>query len=95
LLSVLENQHKLVDAVDFVFDALDQRAERISDIVDKRIGDPVGRDTDIVFKLLDAPPNVLWVRSWTEVELPMEIVSKIYLIDRKARSQKGFLHGRR
>jgi hypothetical protein len=77
LFSVLENQYELVDAVDFVFDALDERAERIGDIIDKGVGDPVRRDTDIVFKLLDAPPNVLWVRGWTEVKLPMEIVSKI------------------
>ncbi len=69
LLGVLENEHELVDAVDFILDALDERAERIGDVIYERIGDPVGRDADVVFQLLDASSHVLWMGCWAEVEL--------------------------
>ena len=69
LLGVLEDKHKLVDAVDFVFDALNERPERVRDVVDECIRYPVGRDADVVFELLDAPSHVLWMRGWPEVEL--------------------------
>ena len=69
LLGVLEDKHELVNAVDFVFDALDERPERVRDVVDQRVRYPVGRDADVVFELLDAPSHVLWMRSWPEVEL--------------------------
>lgn len=69
LLCLLKDEHQLVDTVDFVLDALDQWSERVRDVIDKRVGDPVGRDTDVVFKLFDSPSHVLWVGSRAEVEL--------------------------
>ena len=69
LLGVFEDKHELVNAVDFVLDALDERPERIRDVVDQRVRYPVGRDADVVFELLDAPSHVLWMRGWPEVEL--------------------------
>ena len=69
LLGVLEDEHELVDAVDLVLDALDERPERVGDVVDERVGDPVGGDADVVLQLLDAPTDVLRVRRGPEVEL--------------------------
>lgn len=41
LLGVFENQDKLINAVDFILDALDERAERIGDVVNDGIRDPI------------------------------------------------------
>ena len=41
LFGVLQNQHQLVDTVNFVFDALNQGAKRIGDIIDEGVGDPI------------------------------------------------------
>lgn len=49
LLGVFEDKHELVDAVDFVLDALYERPERVRDVVDQRVRYPVGRDADVVF----------------------------------------------
>ena len=49
LLSIFEDKHELVDAVDFVLDALYERPERVRDVVDQRVRYPVGRDADVVF----------------------------------------------
>jgi hypothetical protein len=48
LLCLFENEHELIDAVDFIFDALDERAKRVGDVVDERIADPIGSDGDVV-----------------------------------------------
>jgi hypothetical protein len=69
LLGLLKDEHELVDTVDFVLDALDQRPERVRDVVDERVRDPVRRDADVVLKLLDSPSHVLWMGSRAEVEL--------------------------
>ncbi len=69
LFRFLEDEHQLVDTVDLVLDALDQRSECIRDVVDERVGYPVGRDTDVVFELFDSPSYVLWMGSRAEVEL--------------------------
>ena len=69
LLGVFEDKHKLVDAVDFVFDALNQGTERVCDIVDESVGDPIRCDVDIILELLDPPSHVLRVGCWAEVEL--------------------------
>jgi len=69
LLGLLEDEHELVDAVHFVLDALDERTERVGDVVDEGIGYPVGRDADVVLELLYAPSNILWVGRGAEVKL--------------------------
>ena len=69
LLGLLKDEHQLVDAVDFVLDALDQRSKRVRDVVDECVRDPVGRDADVVFKLFNSPSYVLWMGSRAEVEL--------------------------
>lgn len=69
LLGLLKDEHELVDTVDFVLNALDQRSERVRDVVDERVRDPVGCDADVVFKMLDSPSYVLWMGSRAEVEL--------------------------
>jgi hypothetical protein len=69
LLCLLKDEHQLVDTVDFVFDALDQRSERVRDVIDEGVRDPVGRDADVVFKLFDSPSYVLWMGSRAEMEL--------------------------
>ena len=69
LLGILENEDKLVDAVDFVLNALNKRPERVRDVVDERVRDPIGRDRNVVAQMLDAAAYVLWVWSWAEVKL--------------------------
>lgn len=69
LLSLLENQHELIDAVYLVLDVLDERSESIGDVVDQGVGDPVRGDVDVVLELLDTPADVLRMRSAAEVEL--------------------------
>ncbi len=69
MFGLLEDEHELVDAVDLVLDALDERPERISDVVDERIRYPVGSDTNVVLQLLYAPSDVLRMRGWPEMEL--------------------------
>ena len=69
LLCVLENEHELVDAVDFIFDALNERAESVGDVVDKGVRYPVGGDGDVVFKLLNSAADVVWMWGWLKVEL--------------------------
>ena len=69
LFSFFENQHQLIDTVDLVLDALDQRAERIGNVVDQGVGDPVGGDGDVVFEMLDSSADILWMRRAPEVEL--------------------------
>ena len=69
LLCLLQYQDKFVDAVDLVFDILDERPKRIGDVVDQGVRDPVGGDAYEVLELLDAPAHVLRVRRRSEVEL--------------------------
>jgi hypothetical protein len=69
LLRLLKDEYQLVDTVDFVLDGLYQRPERVRDVVNECVGDPVGRNTDVVFELFDSPAHVLWMRSRAEVEL--------------------------
>ena len=69
LLRLLKDEYQLVDTIDFVLDGLDQRSERVRDVVDERVRDPVGRNTDVVFELFDSPAHVLWMGSRTEVKL--------------------------
>ena len=69
LFGFFEDEHELVDGVDFVFDALDERPEGVGDIVDEGVGDPVGGYGDVVFELFDPPADVLRVGSRAEVEL--------------------------
>lgn len=72
LLGFLEDQDQLIDRVDLVFDVLNQRPERIRDVIDQGVRDPIRRDVDIVFELLDTSSDVLRVRRATEVELLRE-----------------------
>jgi hypothetical protein len=62
LFRVLEDQHQLIDAVDFILDALDERSKGVGDIVNECIRDPIGRDRDVILELLDAPSDILRVR---------------------------------
>jgi len=75
LLHLLKDEHELINAVNFVLNALDERTERISNVVDERIGNPVRRDADIVFQLFDATSYILWMGSGTEVELHTQVES--------------------
>ena len=77
LLSFFQNKHQLVDAVDLVLNALNERSERIRDVVNEGVRNPIRRDADIIFQLLDPPPDILWVGSRPEVELKFVRVSKI------------------
>jgi hypothetical protein len=69
LLGFFEDEHKLVDGVDFVFDTLDEGTEGVGDIVDEGVGDPVGGYGDVVFELFDPATDVLRMGSWAEVKL--------------------------
>ena len=69
LFSVLQNQHQFVDTVDFVFDALNQGTERICDIIDKSVGDPIRSNVDVILELFYPPSHVLRVWCWAEVKL--------------------------
>jgi hypothetical protein len=74
LLGLLKDEHQLVDTVDFVLDALDQRSECVRNVVDERVRNPVGRDADVVLKLFDSPSYVLWMGGRAEVELQVPLV---------------------
>jgi hypothetical protein len=69
LFGIFDNQYQLIDTINFVLDTLDQRTERIRDIIDKSVRDPVGCDGNIIFELLDTPSDVLRVWCASEVEL--------------------------
>ena len=70
LLRVFEDQHQLIDTVDFVLDALNQWSKCIGDVVDERVRDPIGRDGGVILDLLDAPTDILRVGRRMEMELP-------------------------
>lgn len=82
LLSILESKYELVDAVN----ALDEQPERARDVVNKCIRDPVGRDRDVVAQLFDTAANILWMGSWTEVELQRMISTT--LVGRREMSRR-------
>lgn len=44
LFSILDDEHQLIDTVDFVFDTLNQWTKGIGNIVDQGVGDPVRSD---------------------------------------------------
>ena len=69
LFGVLQNQYQLVDTIDLVFDALNQGTERIGDIIDEGVGNPVGSDVDVILELFYPPSHVLRVGRRAEVEL--------------------------
>lgn len=73
LFRVFQDQHQLVDTVDLVLDTLNQRAERIGNVVNQRIRDPVGRDGNVILEVFDAASNVLRVWRASEVELPHQL----------------------
>lgn len=75
MLCVFQNQYKLINAVDLIFDALDERPERVGNVINESVGDPVGRDADIILELLNSPPDILRMRSWPKVELPFRLVT--------------------
>jgi len=77
LFSVLQNQHQLVDTVDFVFDALNEGAECVGDIIDESVGDPIRSDIDVILELFYPPSHVL--RVWCRAEVKLEhLVRKTY-----------------
>jgi hypothetical protein len=80
LLGLFEDKHKLIDAVDLVLDALDERAKGVGNVVNKRVRDPVGRDRDVVLEVFDTTTDVLRVGRATEVELG-------HVSDRQAKRQ--------
>jgi len=69
LFRLVKNQDQLIDAIYFVLDTLDERSERVGDVVDKSVRDPVGRHRDVVLELLDSTTDVLRMGSSSEVEL--------------------------
>lgn len=69
MFGILQNEYKLVNAVDFVFDILNERAKGIGNVVDESVRNPVRGDVNEVLQLLDTPANILWMRSASEVEL--------------------------
>lgn len=69
LLRILQYQYQLVNTVYFVLDTLNERTESVGDVVDESVRDPVGRDRDIIFQVLDTASDVLGVGSASEVEL--------------------------
>ena len=71
LLRVFEDQHQLIDTVNFVLDTLDKWSKSIGDVVDERIRYPIRRDGDVILELLDAPSDILRVGRRTEMELPI------------------------
>lgn len=68
LLRLFQNQNKLVNAVDLVFDALDQRSKSVGDVIDQSVRYPIRRDVDEILQLLDAPPYVARMRRASEME---------------------------
>lgn len=75
LLGLLQDQHELIDAVDLVFDVLNERPKGIGNVIDEGVGDPVGGDVDVVLELLNSSPDVLRVRRSSEVELEESVRS--------------------
>ena len=71
LLRVFEDQHQLINTVDFVLDALNEWAKSIGDVVNERVRDPIRRDGDVILELLDAPTDILRVGRRSEMELPV------------------------
>lgn len=92
LLCVLENQHQLVDTVHLVFDALDERAERVGDVVDERIADPIGRDRDVVLEVLDTSPDVLGMRRAPKVELKPSAAAVSIALTESVPSRKTIMY---
>lgn len=76
-----EDEHQLVDTVDFVLDTLDQRSKCIGDVVDKGVRNPVGGDIDVIFELFNSMTDILRVRRGVEVELEC-IISRITIAER-------------
>jgi hypothetical protein len=69
LFRLLQDQDQLVDPIDFVLDALDQRPKSVGDVIDQGVGDPVRGDRDVVLERLDTSADVLRVWCSSEVEL--------------------------
>ena len=69
LLGIFNDQHQLINTVDFVFDTLNQRTESVGDIIDKGVRNPVGCYRDVIFELLDSASDVLRMGCTSEVEL--------------------------
>jgi len=69
LFSVLQDQHQLVDAVDFVFNTLNQGTKRVRDVIDESVRDPIRSNVDVILELFYPPSHVLRVGCRAEVEL--------------------------
>jgi hypothetical protein len=69
LLTFFNDEHQLVNRVDFKLNALDERTKSIGDVIDKRVGNPVGCNAYVVFQLFDPAAHILRVWGRAEVEL--------------------------
>jgi hypothetical protein len=69
LFSIFENEHQLIDTVDFIFDILDERSKGIGNVVNESIRYPVRGDIDKVLELLDTPSNILRMGCASKMEL--------------------------
>jgi len=77
LLGIFNDQHQLIDTVDFVFDTLNQRTEGIGDIIDQGVRNPVGCYRDVIFELLNSASDILRVGCTSEMELPISILFRV------------------
>lgn len=69
LLGLLEDQDKLIDAVDLILDALDKGSKGIGNVINERVRDPIRGDADVVLQLLNTPSYILRMWCRAEVEL--------------------------
>lgn len=76
MLCILQDKHELIDAVNFVLNALDEGTEGVGDVVNESIRYPVRRNADVVFQLLDTSPYILRVWGWAVVKL----IRRIYAV---------------
>jgi hypothetical protein len=69
LFSILDDQYQLINTIDLIFDALNQRTKGIGNIIDKGVRNPIGCYRDIIFQLLDSAPDILRMGCASEMEL--------------------------
>lgn len=78
LFCLFQDKYQLINAVDFILNALDEWAEGIRDIVNQGVRYPIRGDADVVLQLFDTSSYVLRMRSRAVVELiePMYAMRK-------------------
>jgi hypothetical protein len=90
LFRLFKYQHQFINTINLVLDRLNKRSKRIGNIINKRVGDPIGSNGYIVFEMFNSPSNVLGMGSSSEMELSL-VVLKGKLTD-KVPSRKTMMY---